>query len=247
MAVTRDEAQVIPVNRKARMDNSLKGTFKKYCRFSEKANQLLIVPTKKYEFMMKRKSNYNQFAKKFSKTKNIGARRQSSLEAVSSEPLSNYSRRGKKKKIVLGPVSDLVKWAKGTREAIQILQAKEDVWARTSPYWNELTEDDVIHKYDVVIILEDYNEEKGIVVSPLVEVVGFTQGIQAQCDVQKAIKMQISWLNSKGTAAFVSLNWVSSDIIKTDGYFRVKWTKGARGAMHNFPAKKKGVRARTGP
>ncbi|RVW99302.1 Chaperone protein dnaJ 49 [Vitis vinifera] len=42
-----------------------------------------------------------------------------------------------------------------------------------SPDWNELTADEVIHKYDMVEVLEDYDEELGVTVTPLVKVAGF--------------------------------------------------------------------------
>ncbi|KAK9934354.1 hypothetical protein M0R45_021501 [Rubus argutus] len=51
-----------------------------------------------------------------------------------------------------------------------------DVWAlyrNWSPDWNELTADEVIHKYDMVEVVEDYNEELGVTVTPLVKVAGF--------------------------------------------------------------------------
>ncbi|KAF2318397.1 hypothetical protein GH714_006617 [Hevea brasiliensis] len=53
---------------------------------------------------------------------------------------------------------------------------KGDVWAlyrNWSPEWNEITEDKVVHKYDMVEVLEDYSEELGVTVAPLVKVVGF--------------------------------------------------------------------------
>lgn len=72
--------------------------------------------------------------------------------------------------------SHKVRWTKGARGAIRIFPRKGDVWAlyrNWSPDWNELTADDVIHKYDMVEVLEDYDEELGVVVVPLVKVAGF--------------------------------------------------------------------------
>lgn len=69
-----------------------------------------------------------------------------------------------------------VRWVKRTTKIIEILPRKGDVWAlyrNWSPEWNELTEDEVIHKYDMVEVLEDYDEELGIIVIPLVKVAGF--------------------------------------------------------------------------
>lgn len=76
----------------------------------------------------------------------------------------------------LNSFSHKVRWSKGTRGAISIYPRKGDVWAlyrNWSPEWNELTADEVIHKYDMVEILEDYNEEFGVTVTPLVKVAGF--------------------------------------------------------------------------
>ncbi|KAL2903705.1 DnaJ-like protein subfamily B member 14 [Bienertia sinuspersici] len=72
--------------------------------------------------------------------------------------------------------SHKVRWVKGARGAIRIFPRKGDVWAlyrNWSPDWNEHTADDVIHKYDMVEVLEDYDEELGVVVVPLLKVAGF--------------------------------------------------------------------------
>ncbi|KAL5717382.1 hypothetical protein ACHQM5_010394 [Ranunculus cassubicifolius] len=76
----------------------------------------------------------------------------------------------------LNSFSHRVKWAKGARGAVRILPKKGDVWAlyrNWSPDWNELTPDDLIYKYDMVEVVDDYNEEQGVFVTPLVKVVGF--------------------------------------------------------------------------
>lgn len=68
-----------------------------------------------------------------------------------------------------------VKWTKEACGIIQIFPRKGDVWAlyrNWSAEWDEFTEDDVIRKYDLVEILEDYNEE-GVIVIPLIKVAGF--------------------------------------------------------------------------
>lgn len=77
----------------------------------------------------------------------------------------------------LNSFSHKVCWSKGTRGAINIYPRKGEVWAlyrNWSPDWNELTADEVIHKYDMVEVLEDYIEERGVTISPLVKVAGFT-------------------------------------------------------------------------
>lgn len=76
----------------------------------------------------------------------------------------------------LNSFSHKVRWSKGSRGAIRIFPRKGDVWAiyrNWSPDWNELTADEVIHKYDMVEVLEDYNEDHGVTVTPLVKVAGF--------------------------------------------------------------------------
>ncbi|XVF49603.1 hypothetical protein PTKIN_Ptkin04bG0026400 [Pterospermum kingtungense] len=76
----------------------------------------------------------------------------------------------------LNSFSHRVKWSKGRKGAIQIYPKKGDVWAlyrNWSSDWNELTDDEVIHKYDMVEVLDDYNEQKGVSVAPLVKVPGF--------------------------------------------------------------------------
>ncbi|KAJ8773542.1 hypothetical protein K2173_005788 [Erythroxylum novogranatense] len=76
----------------------------------------------------------------------------------------------------LNAFSHKVRWRKGTRGVIHIYPRKGDVWAlyrNWSPEWNELTTDEVIHKYDMVEVLEDYSEEHGVTIAPLVKVAGF--------------------------------------------------------------------------
>ncbi|KAM5568249.1 hypothetical protein ABKV19_016021 [Rosa sericea] len=76
----------------------------------------------------------------------------------------------------LNSFSHKVRWTKGARGIICIYPKKGDVWAlyrNWSPDWNELTADEVIHKYDMVEVVEDYNEELGVTVTPLVKVAGF--------------------------------------------------------------------------
>ncbi|KAL8550759.1 hypothetical protein ACS0TY_000010 [Phlomoides rotata] len=72
--------------------------------------------------------------------------------------------------------SQKVIWSKGPRGSVFIVPQKGDVWAiykNWSRDWNEHTPDEVIYKYDMVTVLDDYNEEQGVRVAPLVKVVGF--------------------------------------------------------------------------
>ncbi|KAJ6825791.1 uncharacterized protein M6B38_375480 [Iris pallida] len=72
--------------------------------------------------------------------------------------------------------SHKVKWEKGPRGIIKVVPKKGDIWAiyrNWSPDWNEHTPDEVIYKYDMVEVLEDYKEEQGVSIVPLVKVAGF--------------------------------------------------------------------------
>ncbi|ESW24418.1 hypothetical protein PHAVU_004G129100 [Phaseolus vulgaris] len=72
--------------------------------------------------------------------------------------------------------SHKVRWRTGADGAICIYPRKGDVWAlyrNWSPDWDEVTPDEVIHKFDVVEVLEDFIEGHGIDVIPLVKVAGF--------------------------------------------------------------------------
>ncbi|XP_068666731.1 uncharacterized protein [Aristolochia californica] len=72
--------------------------------------------------------------------------------------------------------SHKVSYEKGVRGVVKVFPRKADVWAlyrNWSSDWSESTPDDLIHKYDMVEVLEDYNEEQGVSVTPLVKVAGF--------------------------------------------------------------------------
>uniref|UniRef100_A0A803R2D3 J domain-containing protein n=1 Tax=Cannabis sativa TaxID=3483 RepID=A0A803R2D3_CANSA len=76
----------------------------------------------------------------------------------------------------LNSFSHKVSWKKGLRGAIKIYPQKSEVWAvykNWSPEWNEGTSDEVIHKYEMVEVLDDFSEEQGVSVAPLVKVSGF--------------------------------------------------------------------------
>ncbi|KAM3367097.1 hypothetical protein ACQJBY_016013 [Aegilops geniculata] len=72
--------------------------------------------------------------------------------------------------------SHKVSWTKGPRGIIRIIPQKGDTWALYrdwSPDWNELTPDDVIYKYEIVEVIDDFTEEQGLTVIPLLKVAGF--------------------------------------------------------------------------
>ncbi|KAL6973027.1 hypothetical protein U1Q18_027200 [Sarracenia purpurea var. burkii] len=73
----------------------------------------------------------------------------------------------------LNSFSHKVKWTKGRRGVVQIFPKKGDDWAlykNWSAEWNELTPNEAIQKYDMTIVLQDYNEEQGVTVVPLISV-----------------------------------------------------------------------------
>ncbi|XP_071690637.1 uncharacterized protein [Rutidosis leptorrhynchoides] len=76
----------------------------------------------------------------------------------------------------LNSFSQKVEWKKSSKGSVLIYPRKGQVWAlyrNWSADWNESVPDDVIHKYDMVEVLEDYNEEQGVPVSPLIKFAGF--------------------------------------------------------------------------
>jgi hypothetical protein len=69
-----------------------------------------------------------------------------------------------------------VNWTKGPRGIIRITPKKGDTWAlyrNWSPDWNELTPDDVIYKYEIVEVIDDFTEEQDVNVTPLLKVARF--------------------------------------------------------------------------
>lgn len=88
----------------------------------------------------------------------------------------------------LNSFSHKVKWTKGIRGTIQIYPTKGEIWAlygNWSADWNALTPDEVIHKYDMVEVLEDYNEYLGVSIAPLVKVPGFKTVFRKHPDPRK--------------------------------------------------------------
>lgn len=92
----------------------------------------------------------------------------------------------------LNSFSHKVKWTKGTRGILHIVPQKGDIWAlyrNWSPEWNELTPDEVIHKYDMVEVLDDYSEEQGVAVTPLIKVAGFRTVFHPHPDQSKVVRI----------------------------------------------------------
>ncbi|RAL51458.1 unnamed protein product [Cuscuta campestris] len=88
----------------------------------------------------------------------------------------------------LNAFSHKVKFSKEPHGAVHIFPQKGEVWAlfrNWSPDWNEQTPDEVIHKYDMVIVLDDYDQANGVSVSPLVKVSGFKTVFHPHADLEK--------------------------------------------------------------
>ncbi|CAL9111430.1 unnamed protein product [Musa acuminata var. zebrina] len=89
--------------------------------------------------------------------------------------------------------SHKVRWEKGSRGVIKIVPKKGEIWVlyrNWSPEWNEHTPDDVIYKYDMVEVLEDYSEELGVTVTPLVKVAGFKTVFHRHLDPKEVKRIQ---------------------------------------------------------
>ncbi|XP_022771670.1 uncharacterized protein LOC111314511 isoform X2 [Durio zibethinus] len=64
----------------------------------------------------------------------------------------------------------------GRGGCVRIFPKSGDIWAvyrNWSPDWNRSTPDDVRHQYEMVEVLDDYSEELGVCVTPLVKLDGF--------------------------------------------------------------------------
>ncbi|XLR28424.1 hypothetical protein HN51_041755 [Arachis hypogaea] len=97
----------------------------------------------------------------------------------------------------LNSFSHKVRWAKGNRGIVRIFPRKGDIWAlyrNWSPDWNKDTPDEVKHKYDMVEVLDDFNDKQGVLVTPLIKVDGFVavfQRIEGHDLVRKIPKVEM--------------------------------------------------------
>ncbi|KAF7830678.1 DnaJ-like subfamily B member 12 [Senna tora] len=92
----------------------------------------------------------------------------------------------------LNSFSHKVRWTKGNRGVIRIFPVKGEVWAlyrNWSPDWSQHTPDDVIHKYDMVEVLEDFTEEQGVLVTPLIKLDDFRTVFRRQTDPDRVKKI----------------------------------------------------------
>ncbi|KAK7344079.1 hypothetical protein VNO77_13326 [Canavalia gladiata] len=105
-----------------------------------------------------------------------------------SRTCGNYNTGGYEISNSIDYFSHKVRWRKGADGAICIYPGKGDVWAlyrNWSSNWNELTPDEVIQKYDMVEVLEDFSEEHGVIVTPLVKVAGFRTVFHRHSDLRE--------------------------------------------------------------
>ncbi|KAF7831903.1 Chaperone protein DnaJ [Senna tora] len=80
----------------------------------------------------------------------------------------------------------------GRGGCIRIYPRSGDIWAvyrNWSPDWNRSTPDDVRHQYEMVEVLDDYSEELGVCVSPLIKLAGYKTVYQTNTD-----KSAIRWI-----------------------------------------------------
>ncbi|CAO2164725.1 unnamed protein product [Urochloa humidicola] len=93
---------------------------------------------------------------------------------------------------IVNMFSHQMKWEKGPRGVIKIYPQKGDIWAiyrNWSPDWDEDTPDNVLHAYDVVEVLDGYDEDHGISVIPLIKVVGFRTLFERHQDLNATMKI----------------------------------------------------------
>lgn len=95
---------------------------------------------------------------------------------------------------VLNVFSHIVAWEKGIKGTIRIFPQKGDVWALYREWnsaWNEDTPPEVKHKYEMVEIADDFVEEVGVSVVPLVRVDGFKSVYQKEQAVKLIPRKEI--------------------------------------------------------
>ncbi|KAE8659407.1 F-box protein SNE-like [Hibiscus syriacus] len=83
----------------------------------------------------------------------------------------------------------------GRGGCVRIFPKTGDIWAvyrNWSPEWNRSTPDEVRHQYEMVEVLDDYSEELGVCVTPLVKLVGFKTVYQRNTN-----KDAIKWIPRK--------------------------------------------------
>ncbi|XP_061361137.1 uncharacterized protein LOC133305043 [Gastrolobium bilobum] len=80
----------------------------------------------------------------------------------------------------------------GRGGCVRIYPRSGDIWAvyrNWSPEWNRSTPDEVRHQYEMVEVLDDYSEELGVCVTPLIKLAGFKTVYKRNTD-----KSAIKWI-----------------------------------------------------
>ncbi|MED6215962.1 hypothetical protein PIB30_003165 [Stylosanthes scabra] len=80
----------------------------------------------------------------------------------------------------------------GRGGCVRLYPRSGDIWAvyrNWSPDWNRSTPDEVRHQYEMVEVLDDYSEELGVCVSPLIKLAGYKTVYQRNTD-----KSAIRWI-----------------------------------------------------
>jgi hypothetical protein len=93
---------------------------------------------------------------------------------------------------IVNMFSHQMKLEKGLHGVIKIYPQKGDIWAiyqNWSPDWDEDTPDNVLHAYNVVEVLDAYDEDHGISIIPLVKVTGFQTVFQRHQDPNATMKI----------------------------------------------------------
>ncbi|KAJ8748619.1 hypothetical protein K2173_007609 [Erythroxylum novogranatense] len=112
--------------------------------------------------------------------------------------------------------SHLLKGEKAGRGGcVRIFPKSGDIWAvyrNWSPDWNRSTPDEVRHQYEMVEVLNDYTEELGVSISPLIKLAGFKTVYQ-----RKTNKDAIRWIPRREMFRFS--HQVPSWSLKGEGKF----------------------------
>ncbi|CAA2979073.1 Hypothetical predicted protein [Olea europaea subsp. europaea] len=88
----------------------------------------------------------------------------------------------------------------GRGGCVRIYPRSGDIWAvyrNWSPDWNRTTPDAVKHQYEMVEVLDNYSEELGVCVAPLVKLVGFKTVYQRNTN-----KNAIRWISRREMLRF---------------------------------------------
>ncbi|VFQ89434.1 unnamed protein product [Cuscuta campestris] len=100
----------------------------------------------------------------------------------------------------------------GRGGCVRIFPKRGDVWAvyrNWSPDWNRTTPDEVRHQYEMVEVLDDYSEETGVSVAPLLKVDGYKTVYKRNSD-----KDAIRWIQRREMLCFSHM--VPSFFLKGD-------------------------------